>query len=158
VWGANGTPSVRFAAPTPRRGGDAGGGGAGDPVETYVSGAPELGARRLAHGEWGITVPGDQLDGEPLDIGLRLSDGLLSAKAVALHGASDLDPWLLLWWNRQTRLVRFGATKSRDVWVHADVPAPDVDERGVDRLLGLVVEAALAVRAQAARSRSENSR
>jgi hypothetical protein len=129
-----------------------------DAVETYVSGLPALGARRLAHGEWGITVPGEQLDGEPLDVGLRIADGLLRAQAVALHGAADLDPWLLLFWNRQTRLVRFGATKTRDIWIHADVPATDVDERGVDRLLGLIAEAAVAVRAQAARSRSENSR
>jgi hypothetical protein len=129
-----------------------------DEVEAYVGGVPELRARRLAHGEWGITIPGERLDGAPLDVGLRISDGLLRAQAVALHGASDLDPWLLLWWNRQTRMVRFGCTRSRDIWIHADLPAPAVDEQAVDRLLGLVVEAALTVRAQAARSRSENSR
>jgi hypothetical protein len=129
-----------------------------DAVETYVSGLPALGARRLAHGEWGITVPAEQLDGEPLDVGLRIADGLLRVQAVALHGASYLDPWLLLWWNRQTRIVRIGCSKAHDIWIHADVPAPELDERGVDRLLGLVVEAAVAVRAQAARSRSENSR
>jgi putative sensory transduction regulator len=120
---------------------------AADAIETYVSGLPGLRARRLAHGEWGLTVPGDDLDGEPLDVGLRLADGLLRAQAVALHGAGDeVDPWLLLWWNRQTRLVRFGCTRSRDVWVHADVPAAGLDERGVDRLLGLIVEAVLTAR------------
>ena len=93
-----------------------------DAIETYVSELPALRARRLAHGEWGITVPGEELDGEPLDVGLRVADGLLRAQAVALHGAGDLDPWMLLWWNRQTRLVRFGCTRSRDIWVHADVP------------------------------------
>ena len=118
-----------------------------DAIETYVSGLPGLRARRLAHGEWGLTVPGEELDGEPLDVGLRIADGLLRAQAVALHGAGDdVDPWLLLWWNRQTRLVRFGCTRSRDVWVHADVPAAGVDERGVDRLLGLIVEAVLTAR------------
>ena len=118
-----------------------------DAIETYVSGLPGLRARRLAHGEWGLTVPGEELEGEPLDVGLRIADGLLRAQAVALHGAGDdVDPWLLLWWNRQTRLVRFGCTRSRDVWVHADVPAAGLDERGVDRLLGLVVEAALTAR------------
>jgi hypothetical protein len=61
---------------------------------------------------------------------------------------------MLLWWNRQTRLVRFGCTRSRDVWVHADLPVDSVDERGVDRLLGLVVEAALAVREHAQRARA----
>jgi hypothetical protein len=118
-----------------------------------VDGLPGLRARRLAHGEWGITVPGDELGGEPLDVGLRIVDGLLRAQAVALHGAGDLDPWLLLWWNRQMRLVRFGCTRSRDIWVHADVPAAGVDERGVDRLLGSLVEAALAVRGHAERVR-----
>jgi hypothetical protein len=117
-----------------------------DAIESYVSELPALRARRLAQSEWGITVPGEELDGEPLDVGLRVADGLLRAQAVALHAAGDLDPWMLLWWNRQTRIVRLGCTRSRDVWVHADVPAAGLDERAVDRLLGLVVEAALAVR------------
>jgi hypothetical protein len=119
---------------------------AADAIESYLSGLPGLSARRLAQGEWGLTVPGEELDGEPLDVGLRLADGLVRAQAVALHGGADLDPWMLLWWNRQTRLVRFGCTRSRDIWVHADVPVPGLDERAVDRLLGLVVEAALSVR------------
>ena len=57
---------------------------------------------------------------------------------------------MLLWWNRQTRLVRFGCTRWQDIWVHADLPVTAVDERGVDRLLGLVAEAVVAVRAHAA--------
>ena len=118
-----------------------------DAIEIYVSGLPELNGRRLAHAEWGLTVPGEQLDGEPLDVGLRVADGLMRVQAIALHGAGDLDAWMLLWWNRQTRLVRFGCTRSRDIWVHADVPAGALDEREVDRVLGLVAEAAVAVRA-----------
>jgi Putative bacterial sensory transduction regulator len=117
-----------------------------DAIESYVGGLPDLRARRLAHGEWGLTVPGERLDGDPLDVGLRLADGLLRVQAIALHGADDLDPWMLLWWNRQTRLVRFGCTRTRDIWVHADVPAAAVDERELDRVLGLVTEAAQAVR------------
>ena len=123
-----------------------------DAIETYLSELPDLRARRLAHGEWGLTVPGEQLDGEPLDVGLRVADGLLRVQAIALHGAGDLDAWMLLWWNRQTRLVRFGCTRSRDIWVHADVPVAGLDERGVDRLLGLVAEAAVAVRDYAERT------
>jgi hypothetical protein len=123
-------------------------------VDSYFASVPALGARRLAAGEWGLQVPGDNAGGEPLDVGLRLADGLLRAQAVALHGADDLDPWMLLWWNRQTRVVRFGCTRSKDVWVHADVPAPGLDERALDRLLGLVCEAALAVREHAERVRS----
>ena len=117
-----------------------------DSIETYLSELPDLRARRLAHGEWGLTVPGEQLDGEPLDVGLRVADGLLRVQAIALHGAGDLDAWMLLWWNRQTRVVRFGCTRSRDIWVHADVPVGAVDERELDRVLGLVTEAAVAVR------------
>jgi hypothetical protein len=115
-------------------------------VDGYLSSLPALGARRLAHGEWGITVPAENAGGAPLHVGLRLSDGLLRAQAVALHGAGDLDPWMLLWWNRQTRHVRFGSTRSREIWVHGDLPASAVDEPSVDRLLGLVVEAVVTVR------------
>ena len=116
-----------------------------DVVDAYVSALPG-GGRRLAHAEWGITVPAESVGGEPLDVGLRVADGILRAQAVALHGAGDLDPWMLLWWNRQTRFVRYGCTRSRDIWVHADLPVAAVDESGIDRLLGLLVEAAVAVR------------
>lgn len=118
-----------------------------DLIDAYLASLPALGARRLAAGEWGLTIPAENLGhADPLDVGLRLADGLLRAQAVALHGGGALDPWMLLWWNRQTRMVRFGCTRSRDIWVHADVPVPGLDEDGVDRLLGLVAEAAGAVR------------
>ena len=97
--------------------------------------------------------PARTLGGEPLDAGLRIADGLLRAQALALHAASDLDPWMLLWWNRQTRLVRFGCTRSRDIWVHADLPVSRCGRaRASTALLGLVTEAAVAVRGRAARS------
>ena len=121
-----------------------------DDVDAYLSSLPALRARRLAHAEWGITVPGENVAGDPIEAGLRIADGLLRVQAVALHGADDLDPWMLLWWNRQTRIVRFGCTRSRDIWVHADIAVSDADERGVDRLLGLVTEAVVAVRGHAA--------
>jgi Putative bacterial sensory transduction regulator len=121
-----------------------------DAVESYLDELPALRARRLGHGEWGLTIPAAELGGEPLDVGLRIADGLLRVQAVPLHGADALDPWLLLWWNRQTRMVRFGCSRARDIWVHADVPASAVDERALDRLLGLVAEAAVAVRSHAA--------
>ena len=122
-------------------------------VDAYVSALPGDG-RRLAHAEWGVTVAPESVGGEALDIGLRIADGMLTAKAVAVHAAADLDPWMLLWWNRQTRFVRFGCTRARDIWVHADLPAAGVDERGVDRLLGLVAEGAVAVRDYAHRVRT----
>ena len=116
-----------------------------DHVDEYLASLPGE-VRRLAHGEWGLTVPAETLDGEPLDVGLSIADGLLRAKAAALGPADELDPWMLLWWNRQTRLVRFACSRSREIWVHADLPVAAVDQQALDRLLGLVVEAALAVR------------
>jgi hypothetical protein len=118
-----------------------------DDVEAYLSSMPDLKTRRLAHAEWGITIPGDNVEGDPIEAGLRIADGLLRVQALALHAGSDLDPWMLLWWNRQTRIVRFGCTRSQDIWVHADIPVSDADERGVDRILGLVTEAVVAARA-----------
>ena len=127
---------------------------AADAIDAYLAGEPDLRARRLAHGEWGITVPAETLGGYPLDVGLRIADGLLRAQAWRSPPAGDLvDPWMLLWWNRQTRLVRFACTRGRDIWVHADLPVAAVDERGVDRLLGLLVEAAVAVRERRAARR-----
>jgi hypothetical protein len=121
---------------------------AADVVDDYLASlSGEI--RRLARAEWGLTIPGDEI-GEPLDIGLSIADGLLRAKASALRPVDGLDPWMLLWWNRQTRLVRFGCTRSREIWVHADLPVAAVDETALDRLLGLVVEAAIAVRRLAA--------
>jgi hypothetical protein len=121
-----------------------------DSVDAYLASLPALGARRLAHGEWGITIPGENVSGDPVEASIRISDGLLRVQALALHAAADVDPWMLLWWNRQTRLVRFSSTRSRDIWVHADTPVSDADERGVDRLLGLVTEAVVALRSHAA--------
>lgn len=111
-------------------------------MESLADGA----GRHLAHGEWGLTIAGEQAGGWPLHVGLRLADGLVGARAHALDPPVAIDPWMLLWWNRQTRFVRFGITEDRAVWVHGDLPVAGLDERGVDRLLGLVVEGATAVR------------
>ncbi len=116
-----------------------------DVVDAYVRSLPGA-TRRPAHTEWGITLEADRAGGRPLDIGLRIADGLLTAKAHALGDSGDVDPWMLLWWNRSTRHVRFGSTQAREIWVHADIAATAVSESELDRLLGLVVEAAIAVR------------
>jgi hypothetical protein len=106
-----------------------------------------------------VTVTGEQAGGWPLEVGLRLSEGLLTAKAHALSDPDGIDPWMLLWWNRSTRFARFACTESHEVWVHADLPVAAVDDATLDRLLGLVVEGAVAVREyQAARSRSLKAR
>jgi hypothetical protein len=125
-----------------------------DVVTGYLSGLPAE-SRRLAHAEWGLTLPPETAGGEPLDVGIRIADGLVRAKAAALGPAGDLDPWMLLWWNRQTHQVRFGCTRSREIWVHADVPVAALDASALDRLLGLVTEAALAARDYARRMRAE---
>ena len=119
-----------------------------DVVDAYVSALPGE-TRRLAHGEWGITMPPEQAHGWPLEIGVRVADGLLRVQAFALAASDQLNPWNFLHWNRQTRQARFACTRSGDIWVQADLPVAGLDERAVDRLLGLVVEAALAARQRA---------
>jgi hypothetical protein len=116
-----------------------------DIVDSYLEALPGA-TRRVAHGEWGVTVDTEHAAGWPLEVGLRLADGMLTARAHALSDPDGIDPWMLLWWNRSTRLARFACTESHEVWVHADLPAAAVDERELDRLLGLVVEGAVAVR------------
>jgi hypothetical protein len=118
---------------------------AGDLIDAYLGELPGD-SRRLAPSEWGLTVPAESAGGRPLHVGLRIADGLLTAKAPVLAAGAGVDPWMLLWWNRQTRMVRFGCTQAGDVWVHADLPVASLDERALDRLLGLVCEGALAAR------------
>jgi len=114
-------------------------------IDAYIQALPGE-RRRTAHTEWGLTLSSEQAGGWPLDVGLRVADGLLTVKAHALTDPEQIDPWMLLWWNRSTRMVRFGVTQAREVWVHADLPVTAVDETALDRLLGLVVEGAVAVR------------
>ena len=73
----------------------------------------------------------------------------MKVQAYAHAAREDLDPAVLLQWNRQTRLVRFGLTRTGDVWVLGDIPVQAADEPGIDRLLGLVAEGVLAVRGYA---------
>jgi Putative bacterial sensory transduction regulator len=114
-------------------------------VDAYVGALPGD-ARKLGHGEWGITLPADQGAGWPLDVGLRIADELLRVQAFALGASDDVNPWNFLHWNRGTRIVRFSCTRAGDIWVQADVPVSAVDERMVDRVLGLVVEGAVLAR------------
>jgi hypothetical protein len=120
-----------------------------DVVDRYVAALPGE-TRRLAHAEWGIRLRPESAAGHALDMSVRIDDGLLRAQAFALPAQAGLDPWLLLHWNRQTRLVRMACARSGDIWIHGDLPVASVDEQAVDRLLGLVVEGAIAVRSYAA--------
>ncbi len=116
-----------------------------DVIHDYISSLPGT-TRRLGHAEWGITVAAEAAAGHDLDVGVRVADGLLRAQAFALPARPGLDPWVLLHWNRQTRFVRIACTRSGDIWVHGDLPVGAVDERSLDRLLGLLVEGAVIVR------------
>lgn len=122
-----------------------------DVIDQYVQALPGE-TRRLAHSEWGITLPAEQAAGWPLDVGVRLADGVMRVQAFALAADDAINPWNFLHWNRSTRYVRFACTRTGDIWVNADIPAAAVDERMTDRVLGLVVEGAVAARtAMAAR-------
>jgi Putative bacterial sensory transduction regulator len=118
-------------------------------VDDYLSGLPGA-TRRLGPGEWGVTVEAEAAAGHPLDIGLRIADGLLRAQAFVTGRDEVLDPWLFLHWNRQTRFVRFGCSRAGDIWIHGDLPVAAVDATSVDRLLGLVAEGASVARRYAA--------
>jgi hypothetical protein len=119
-----------------------------DLIDAYVETLPH-GGRRLAHGEWGVTVGAEAAAGWPLEVGLRLHEGLLRVQAFALSSDDSINPWNFLHWNRGTRMARFACTRSGDIWVQADLPANAIDERSLDRLLGLVVEGAVAARTYA---------
>jgi hypothetical protein len=113
-----------------------------DAVDGYLAG---VGARCLAPGEWGLTVP----DEHPLEIGIRVAEGLLRVQAFAVPAADAPASEDVLHWNRATRLVRYARTRDGDVWVQADLPLEAVDSLLMDRVLGLVVEAARSARAVA---------
>src|SRR5436190_6292808 len=109
-------------------------------VQSVVSAA---GGRSLAHGEWGLTVP--DVGGWPLDVGVRLRRGVLRAQAfVASAGAVDEHELLVR--NRGLLLVRFAHTGSGDVWLVGELLSEHVSVESVDRLLGLLVQAASDVR------------
>jgi hypothetical protein len=114
-------------------------------IARYLSRLPGE-TRTVARGEWGITLPPDQAAGWPLDVGIRIADGLLRVQAYALAADEAINPWNFLHWNRGTRYIRFACTRAGDIWVHADVPVTALDERQLDRVLGLVVEGAIAAR------------
>jgi len=113
-----------------------------DSVSRFLDG---VGARRLADGEWGLTIP----DQHPLDIGIRMVDGLLRIQAFAAPAADAPADADLLHWNRSSLLTRFARTRSGDVWVQADLLIEGLSEGAIDQVLGLVVEAAHSARAVA---------
>jgi hypothetical protein len=114
-------------------------------VDRFVESLPGD-TRNLAPGEWGITIAPDAAAGWPLDVGVRIEEGILRVQAFALPAGDAINPWNFLHWNRGTRYIRFACTRAGDIWVHADLPVGGVDERMLDRALGLVVEGAVLAR------------
>jgi hypothetical protein len=114
------------------------GGDAAQAVTGFLRGAG-LPCRTVAPGEWGLVV--EDVGGAPLEVGLRLSDGLLRAQAwVAPPGTAD--PHVLLHRNRLAPLARYAHSGAGDVHVHADIPASALDDALLDRLLVALVQAA----------------
>lgn len=94
--------------------------------------------RRVAPGEWGLTL---DCAGWPLHLGLSVRGGLLRAQAEVV-GPGLLDPAELLHRNRLGVLVRYAHSRAGAVWVHGELPQDALAPAALDRLLGLLVEAA----------------
>ena len=103
-------------------------------------------SRQVAPGEWGLTV---EAAGWPLHVGLAWRDGLLRAQAEAV-GPEQVSSHELLFRNRGLVLVRYTESSAGAVWVHGELPPELVTVEWLDRLLGLLVEAAIVVRHRAA--------
>jgi hypothetical protein len=114
------------------------------PGEVVEDSLRESGAtwRRVAPGEWGLTVP---TGGAELHVGLALRGGMLAAQAEVL-GPGRASEHALLRRNRTLRIVRFAHTAAGAVYVQGEVPEAAVTAAEVDRLLGLLVAAAEEVR------------
>ena len=111
-------------------------------ADSYIASLGEAG-RRVADGEWGVTI--DDAAGWPLHVGIRLGDGFLRAQAEVV-GNGQVSDHELLFRNRGLRLVRLAHTGAGDVWVVGDLPEAAVSTAELDRLLGLLVAAAIDVR------------
>jgi hypothetical protein len=111
-------------------------------ADAYIASLGAAG-RRVADGEWGVTI--DDVAGWPLHIGLRLRDGFLRAQAEVV-GAGQISDHELLLRNRSLRVVRLAHTGAGDVWVVGDLPEVAVSAAELDRLLGLLVACATDVR------------
>ncbi|HVS29091.1 MAG TPA: YbjN domain-containing protein [Solirubrobacteraceae bacterium] len=102
-------------------------------------------ARRVSPTEWGISV---DAAGWPLHVGVALRGGLLRAQAQVVE-PGQLDPELLLRFNRQLPLVRFSHTAAGDVYVQGELPPAVVDAHTLDSFLGMLVRAATLARERA---------
>jgi len=113
-------------------------------IEAYLD-ALEGETRRVAEGEWGLTV---DAAGWPLHVGVALRDGLLRAQAEVVE-PERIDDHVLLHWNRSLPLVRFSHSGTGAVWVQGDLPLEAVSANRLDGFLGLLVRVATQARESA---------
>jgi hypothetical protein len=123
-----------------------------DTVNQYIQ-SLEAESRRVSETEWGLTV---EAAGWPLHIGIAWRDGLLRAQAEVL-GPDQLSDHELLFRNRGLVLVRFAHTSAGDVYVHGELPAELVSASWLDRLLGMLVDAAVVARHRAQSTRASEA-
>lgn len=115
-----------------------------DTVSAFLS-SLDASWREVAPGEWGVSL---DAAGWPLHVGLAFRDGMLRAQCEALP-PDRVSEHELLFRNRGLKLVRYAHTGAGAVWVHGELPAELVTAEWLDRLLGLLVEAAIVVRHRA---------
>jgi hypothetical protein len=118
--------------------------GVPETVDAYLGGL-DAEWRRVAPDQWGVTV---EAAGWPLHIGLAMRDGLLRAQGEAI-GPDQVSDHELLYRNRSLTLVRYAHTGAGAVWVHGELPPELVTAEWLDRLLGLLVDAAIVARHRA---------
>src|SRR3954463_12763913 len=89
-----------------------------DSVDQYLQGL-EGASRRVAEGEWGVTIA--DAGGWPLDIGIRLDRGVLRAQAEVL-APDQVSDHELLFRNRSLTFVRYAHTSAGAVYVMGELP------------------------------------
>ena len=119
-----------------------------DPISTVDAYLQGLDAdwRNVARGEWGLSV---EAAGWPLHVGIAWRDGVLRAQAEVL-GPEQVSDHELLFRNRGLVLVRYAHTGAGAVYVMGELPPELIDDRWLDRLLGMLLDAAIVARQRAA--------
>jgi hypothetical protein len=121
-----------------------------DSVDQYLQGL-EAASRCVADGEWGVTIA--DAGGWPLDIGLRLDRGVLRAQAEVL-APDQISDHELLFRNRSLMFVRYAHTSAGAVYVMGELPPELITAEWLDRLLGMLLDAAIVARHRAAAGRA----
>ena len=124
-----------------------------DTVDQYLQ-SLEAESRRVSSTEWGLTV---DAAGWPLHIGIAWRDGLLRAQGEVLGSPDQVSEHELLFRNRGLVFVRYAHTSAGAVYVHGELPAELVSDRWLDRLLGMLVDAAVVARHRAQSARASEA-